>query len=147
MPMKSTDTIASFFSRDHDEIDAILEKVERGVPGKLAQFELFDRRLERHIRWEEELLFPAAERAEPSLADGPIAVMRVEHDHIRRLKRAVLEALRAGDEATARLNLDELRAILGGHNVKEERVLYPACDALIDPEKSSRLLERLAAEP
>ena len=80
-------TISEFFATDHDEIDAILAAVNFDAPVEaLARLKEFDRRLERHIVWEEEVLFPAAARAEPGLGRGPIAVMKMEHVEIRDAK-------------------------------------------------------------
>ena len=70
-----TTTITEFFEQDHKEIDALVEGLTFDSPRALERFERFDARLERHIHWEESLLFPAAARHAPQLQAGPIGVM------------------------------------------------------------------------
>ena len=141
-------TVSAFFEKDHDEIDALLAAVDfKDAAAALPKLQEFDRRLERHIVWEEEVLFPAAARAEPELARGPIAVMRLEHVDIRAGKSRALECLRKADGAGARSRIDEMLAVLSGHNMKEEHMLYPACDELIPAEEVGRILDLLEASP
>lgn len=136
--------ISDFFQNDHREIDALLAAVPFEEPRKaVAAYEDFDRRLERHIIWEEEILFPAVCRKEACLEQGPVAVMRQEHVEIRRLKAAALEALRAGDGATARLRTEDMLDVLKPHNMKEEQILYPTCDELLGESEREGVLASL----
>lgn len=138
--------IAEFFENDHHEIDVLLEKVDfTDVPAAAAGLAEFDRRLERHIVWEEDVLFPAAARAMPALAQGPIAVMRVEHRTIRDLKSAAREALARGDGPSAKARVEEMLAVLGPHNRKEEQILYPMCDRLLAGPAARVVLEAVGA--
>lgn len=130
--MDDRDAITTFFEKDHDEIDALLAGVDFSAPAAAASLAEFDRRLERHIVWEEDILFPAAARLAPPLADGPIAVMRAEHRAIRALKTAARAALEAGDAVAARARVAEMLDVLGPHNRKEEQILYPMCDRVLD---------------
>lgn len=132
-------TISAFFENDHREIDELLERTDFASPSALADFTAFDARLERHILWEEEILFPAAAAKAPPLAMGPIRVMKLEHQNIREHKAAVLTALSAGDGASAKARADAMLDVLKGHNVKEERMLYPACDQALASEASALL--------
>lgn len=141
-------TISAFFEKDHGEIDAILAAVDFVVPAAgLVKLKEFDRRLERHIVWEEDVLFPAAARVERGLAQGPIAVMKLEHVEIRASKALALDRMNAGDGEGARSFIQRMLAVLEGHNMKEERILYPACDDLIPAEEAGRILELLAGSP
>ena len=125
-------TISGFFEKDHDEIDAILTLVNfSDAKGGLAKLEEFSSRLERHIVWEEDILFPAVARVAPQFEQGPISVMLMEHVGIRGRKKDALGALRAGDGRRAKGFIDEMLGILGPHNMKEEHILYPACDQLL----------------
>ena len=48
-------SISAFFEQDHREIDAIFASVNFDSPAEaLVKFKEFDRRLERHINWEED---------------------------------------------------------------------------------------------
>lgn len=142
------EAVSSFFEKDHREIDEILA----GVPfdasaGALTAFERFHERLERHIRWEEEILFPAVSGKAPMLEMGPVRVMRMEHEEIRREMAAALEALRDGDGRAARAHAEAMAGVLEGHNLKEERVLYPACDELLSPDEVREILGRVRGLP
>lgn len=138
------ETISAFFENDHREIDAILERTAFDSPSALSNFSAFNARLERHIRWEEELLFPAVAAKAPPLAMGPIRVMKLEHQAIREHKAATLAALKAGDAASAKAHSEAMVQVLTGHNHKEEAVLYPACDQMLASEAQA-LLAKLGA--
>lgn len=136
--------ISSFFERDHAEIDAVLESVPFAKPKEAAaRFAEFDRRLERHIEWEESILFPAVAEKAPELEGGPLAVMRQEHKEIRAAKAAAQAALKEGDGPQARRDTDAMLSVLKPHNRKEEQILYPACDELLDDGERRAVLERV----
>jgi hypothetical protein len=70
--MQNVESITEFFEKDHREIDAIFEKLTfLDAKADCSAFDEFDRRLERHIRWEEELLFPAIGAVNPMIEQGP----------------------------------------------------------------------------
>jgi hemerythrin-like domain-containing protein len=151
--------INRFFSQDHREIDALIVKLRgdvsgpEGAPamdaGSLAEsFRAIEERLDRHIRWEEELLFPSVEERMPELADGPGRVMRGEHQEIRAHLRGIRDALDAAQPGAETLRavrdgIAAVEAVLGEHNEKEEQVYYPLCDSLFTPEEAARFLDRI----
>ncbi len=155
-PKDSETRIGAYFERDHDEIDLLFGYLRRDVQAAAGdprrpltplarQFEEFDSRLERHIRWEEEVLFPEVERKSPSLAFGPGRVMRTEHVDIRRLKAEAGEMLHSRNpdlKAAARL-LDACLHVLAGHNEKEEQIYYPMSDQMFSPAEAASILERV----
>jgi hemerythrin-like domain-containing protein len=83
-----------------------------------------------HHGKEEDNLFPAMERRGIPGHDGPVGVMRVEHDRGRAYVREVDEAakrLTAGDAtamATALRNAAGYAALLRQHIDKEDNILY-----------------------
>lgn len=138
--------IAAFFQADHDGIDALIAALDSAVPeSAIALMREFDRRLERHIVWEEEVLFPAADQAAPEVVRAPIAVLRREHARIRTHMKAAMVRLCRGDAAGARARVAAAAAVMGAHNAREERVLYPACDGNIPREEADRILDLLAS--
>ena len=76
-------------------------------------------------------------------AAGPTAVMRSEHREIERLIGAIGQAL-TGGEAPLLLRA-ALHRVLGEHNLKEERMLYPATDQALAPEERDALVARIQA--
>ena len=159
-PKESEDKLGAYFARDHDEIDTLFSHLHSDVveasarpPGGawlLGLFDEFDFRLERHIRWEEETLFPALEGKASDLALGPGRIMREEHERIRTHKAAARLALAEGarDRAAldaARRSLEQMRDILIDHNLKEEAVYYPMSDEMFSPAEAASLLARIRA--
>ena len=154
--MNEPKTISAFFQQDHHEIDALyrdaLERAREGETGRaLSTFDEYDRSLERHIRWEEDLVFPAFEEASGLRGEGPTEVMRAEHREIRGLKlelRAQIAALRGPADRSASLwgTARSLERVLGEHNAKEETILYLACDQGVPREKKQGILRRVAGE-
>jgi len=134
---------------DHDRLDALdrqaFERLAAGdAAGALAVWGEFTVGLRRHIRFEEELLFPTfEERLGVPPAAGPTAVMRAEHREIEALIQKIGQAL-AGAGGALPLRA-ELHRVLGEHNVKEERVLYPATDQALRPEERDALVGRIQA--
>lgn len=138
------ETISAFFEKDHREIDEILAGVPFDAPTKAVEvFSRFDEHLERHIRWEEEILFPPVASRNPMLEFGPLRVMKMEHEEIRRRKALAFDALRRGDGESAGTHAEAMMETLKAHNAKEEHVLYPACDALLSPDEARKILDKV----
>src|SRR5262245_18882921 len=137
--------VSEALSWDHDRLDAIeklaFERLAAGdVEGARERWSEFMVGLRRHIRFEEELLFPAFEgRCGP----GPTGVMRFEHREIEALIEAIGATL--PNPPVARMFRDQLHEVLGRHNLKEEQVLYPATDRSLTPEERDQLIARIQA--
>jgi uncharacterized protein (DUF2249 family) len=153
-PKESESVVGTYFERDHQEIDVLLGYLRRGfrkasAPATLAVlFDDFNVRLERHIRWEEEILFPEVERKAPMLVSGPGEVMRMEHREIRRLKGIAgdflhQKAMNPAAITDAAEAIEQMTEVLVGHNRKEENVYYPMSNEMFSPDESGRLLERV----
>jgi regulator of cell morphogenesis and NO signaling len=133
---------------DHDRLEALEAAAFRArAEGDLAAaFDLYAEfafGLRRHIRFEEDLLFPAFENGAgmPPTA-GPTAVMRAEHLEILRLLEAI--ELGIGDAAARVAPLRaSFHAVLGEHNAKEEHVLYPSVDDLLGHDGADELVRRI----
>ncbi|MBI4055553.1 MAG: hemerythrin domain-containing protein [Elusimicrobia bacterium] len=139
-----TDRISDFFEQDHREIDAILSGVPFESPREaLAPFKEFNRRLERHIHWEEGILFPSISAKASTMETGPIRVMKMEHEEIRKHKAAALKALREQDGKLAKSHTEAMLRVLKDHNAKEEQILYPACDQLLSTGETKEVMDRV----
>jgi len=124
-------TLTECLQVDHRRLDAILVECKAlASAGRFAvaadRFTAFSQGLGRHIDAEEDILFPALAEHAPHAA-GPVGVMRAEHRQIRDLMETVTSALTASDPAW-REGMGALEEVLSGHNMKEERVLYPMAD-------------------
>lgn len=141
-PAARFDDITTYLSWDHDRLDGILIEVSRladaGRPAEAREtYRAFDAGLLRHIRLEEELLFPLFE-ARSGITGGPTEVMREEHREILRAIELMREGLAREDLDRFHEGLRFLRTIMPDHNAKEEHVLYPTTDRLLtDPERAA----------
>ncbi len=122
------DSIADVLTREHRRCDSLFAQAESdaadgdlGVAGQA--FGEFERSMNRHFDFEEQVLFPAIETAMgPGM--GPVQVMRLEHNQMRTLFRDMAQALAAGDRQRY-LGLSEtLLVLMQQHNMKEEHILY-----------------------
>ena len=144
------DSVTAYLSLDHQRLDVLLREAELRVtdarwPDAAESHSLFERGMERHIRLEEEIVFPLFE-ARSGIVDGPTAVMREEHRCMRRalsMMRAGIEARDAAAYAEALLFLNSVRP---AHDAKEERILYPMTDRLLAPPDRARVAARLQRE-
>jgi len=72
-----------FYGHDHEELDDYLKQFQSLKRDYYAQAKPFFRKfkfgLQRHILWEEEIIFPIFESKTGMKDSGPTAVMRQEH--------------------------------------------------------------------
>ncbi len=130
-------TLAGYMQTDHARLDAIMERFKKATKDgnwdeALAHFKEFDLGLRRHIKVEEELLFPIFEEKTGMKDAGPTLVMKMEHEEIREILSRVLGATEGSDESAATESTGALINYLGDHNMKEEHVLYPELDACVN---------------
>lgn len=142
------DTVSRYLAWDHDRLDGLLVEVTQRVEsGHLAQakslFRTFDEGLRRHIHIEEDILFPLFESRTGARGRGPTNAMRAEHRVIEGELNRMREALDIGDAAEYANGLATLHGMLGAHNLKEESVLYPTTDDLLDATERLDLVDRL----
>lgn len=143
------DSIDGYLSWDHDRLDGLLADVVRLVDqNDLAAareaYPAFDEGLRRHIRIEEEILFPLFER-KTGMTSGPTMVMREEHRIIQSALDRMKAALVAAAAPAFRDALATLESTLPPHNMKEENVLYPMTDQALSDEERSEVTARLVA--
>jgi iron-sulfur cluster repair protein YtfE (RIC family) len=145
-------TITAFYEQDHDRLDEFFktfQKLKRADFAKAKEaFKEFKFGLQRHIVWEEEILFPLWEKETGITEGGATSVMRTEHRQIGQQLEAIHQKVvdqnpDSDQEEQALLNL------LGSHNMKEERVLYPGIDRVtsaIDRETVFQKMESIPEE-
>lgn len=148
--MREPQTICEYYEQDHDRLDALLRTYQQmkrsDFPKARESFKDFKFGLQRHIVWEEEILFPLWERRTGMSDTGPTAVMRAEHRQIGRQLEAIHAKVAEGSpetdgEEAALLNL------LRSHNMKEERILYPAIDQATTPEEREAVFSKMERVP
>jgi iron-sulfur cluster repair protein YtfE (RIC family) len=144
--MSERKTISTFYEQDHDRLDELFKTFQKFKRSDFAKakeaFKEFKFGLQRHIVWEEDLLFPLWEEKTGMSDGGPTFVMRNEHRQIGRLLEAIHDKVAdqnpdCDQEEQALLNL------LGSHNMKEERVLYPAIDQVTNEEERETVFRNM----
>lgn len=127
-------TTSDFLGEDHRQCDVLWADVEQradagDVAAVRAAFGDFDAAMRRHFDFEEHVLFPALDDVTGMRGMGPTAVMRQEHEQMRRVLHTMAGALAGGDTGGLLDHGDTLLMLIQQHNVKEEQILYPLADA------------------
>lgn len=148
--MSEQQTISAFYEQDHDRLDGLFKTFQQMKRSDFARakeaFKEFKFGLQRHIVWEEDLLFPLWEEKTGMADGGPTFVMRNEHRQIGQQLEAIHRKVAdqnpdSDQEEQALLNL------LGSHNMKEERVLYPALDQVTSAEERETVFRNMKTIP
>ncbi len=139
--------LKEFFTLDHRRIDDQWAEVETAAQagdrevGK-EKWRSFQGELLRHLRMEEEVMFPAFEQATGMTQGGPTFMMRSEHEQMRGLLEQMGAAADA-DDSDELIDLgDTLLMLIQQHNQKEEQMLYPMAERALTADWE-KLLERL----
>jgi iron-sulfur cluster repair protein YtfE (RIC family) len=143
-------TIRTFFAEDHDRLDGLFARFREWKRADYAEakqaFREFKFGLQRHIVWEEQILFPLFEQKTGMWDTGPTEVMRREHRLIGERLEALHDRVRRHDPES---DTEEkaLQEALEAHNLKEEMALYPALDRLLTDEEKQAVAEAMARVP
>ena len=144
------DSVTDFFQEDHRRLDEALQGFRRssdaGDGDAIDLLDQFAAGLRRHIAWEEGHLFPLFEEHTGMVIGGPTQVMRREHRRIEQILGDIREAFQQGARWILSQRWEDLLELLGAHNTKEEQVLYPSIDNLLDAAACRELFGRIRAE-
>lgn len=136
-------TFSSYMGDDHHRCDELFAAAEAAVesgdwPSAAAAHRRFLEGMQHHFAMEEEVLFPAFEEASGS-AMGPTTVMRHEHEQMRQLFGEMSEALEAEQSEDYLGASETLLVLMQQHNAKEEQILYPMSDRMLEPQQGELL--------
>lgn len=135
----ASESLAAVLEREHREIDEVIERIVGTDAFTAAEREPLIRAmrlLRRHIYAEEELLFPSLREAGMF---GPIMVMLREHAQMWVTLDALQHRLDTAADDAVPVSCGKLLAQLQAHNGKEEAILYPQADVVLDSDALSRL--------
>lgn len=144
--------ISEFMEADHKRLDTIYKKYKSAKPasdGHVMIFNKFSKGLQRHIIWEEEILFPFVEKRmkiRMGMASGnPIALLRMQHTQIKEFLEMISYELtnKSTDTSGIEQQLDE---ILIAHNEKEEEFIYPWIDHCLNDKEREDVLKKMGKE-
>ncbi|ODT43347.1 MAG: hypothetical protein ABS70_08370 [Nitrospira sp. SCN 59-13] len=142
--------ISVTFEQDHDRLDALFTTFQQQKRKDVAKakdaFVEFKFGLQRHIVWEEDVLFPKWEENSGMAEGGPTQVMRTEHRIIGECLEAIHQKVQANNPDS---DLEEQRLVdvLKSHNMKEERILYPSIDQVITDQERAELYQAMKEIP
>jgi len=143
-------SVSLYFEQDHERLDSLFRKFQElkrtDAPNAKEYFKEFNIGLQRHIVWEEDILFPLFEEKTGAHEVGPTAVMRMEHRQIKKHLEAIHDRVKVGNPDT---DADEqlLLNTLFMHNQKEESILYPATDRLLSEAERKSVFTSMDAIP
>jgi iron-sulfur cluster repair protein YtfE (RIC family) len=90
--------VYDMLAQDHDRLDELLASFRQWNPADFAKakeaFQQFKVGLQRHILWEERVLFPLFEEKTGMHDSGPTVVLRAEHRRIGDCLEALHEKIR-----------------------------------------------------
>ena len=136
--MSEQKSITAFFEQDHDRLDELFKAFQQlkrsDFPKAKDAFKGFKFGLQRHIVWEEDLLFSLWEKKTGMTESGPTPAMRNEHRQIGQQLEAIHRKV-TDQNPDSDQEEQALLDLLGSHNRKEERALYPAIDQVTSPEE------------
>jgi len=148
--MNGQKTVSAFFEQDHDRLDELFKTFQQlkrsDFPKAKEAFKEFKFGLQRHIVWEEDVLFPLWEKKTGMSESGPTPVMRHEHRQIGQQLEAIHGKV---SEQNPDSDKEEqaLLDLLGSHNRKEELRLYPAIDQVAGTEGQEAILQSMKNIP
>ncbi|MAG31666.1 MAG: hypothetical protein CL908_12330 [Deltaproteobacteria bacterium] len=140
--------LKEFFTLEHRQCDGKWAEVESAVGAGAADavatsWSAFQSDLQKHLRMEEEVLFPAFEQATGMTEGGPTFVMRSEHEQMRGLLEQMGAAADGGEHEELIDLGDTLLMLIQQHNQKEEHMLYPMAEQALAADWT-KIRERLA---
>lgn len=143
-------TVSTFYEHDHDRLDELFKNFQQYKHTDFVRakgyFKQFKFGLQRHIVWEEEILFPLFERKTGLTEGGPTHIMRFEHRLIGRYLEEVHRKVKAHDPDSDREEQDLLNTLFL-HNEKEEQILYPAIDRSMSLDERTAVFQTMENIP
>jgi regulator of cell morphogenesis and NO signaling len=142
----ANETITDFLEKDHDRLDGLFKNFQnlKGSNYLRAKeyFIQFRFGLKRHIIWEEEVLFPIFEDKTGIYDCGPTKIMENEHRQIGELVEAIHNKVEKSDRES---DVEErmLVGLLDLHNLREQRILYPAIDRMTNANEKHTLFSKI----
>ena len=138
-------TFGEYLGDDHKRCDELFALAEQAADsqdsGLVEANQQFVNAMEHHFGMEEGVLFPAFEETTGS-AMGPTAVMRHEHEQMRQLFAQMTEAASAGNQDDYLGAAETLLILMQQHNAKEEQMLYPMSERILQP-RQQELLQQM----
>ena len=143
-------TISTMFDEDHDRLDELFKSfhtLKRTDFAKATRaFEDFKIGLQRHMVWEEDVLFPLWEKKTGMTEGGPTFVMRQEHREIGESLDAIERKVQAQNSESDHEE-EAFVDLLERHNMTEEEALYSAIDRATSADEREMVFQAMKNIP
>jgi iron-sulfur cluster repair protein YtfE (RIC family) len=144
-----TETASRYLEDDHARLLSLLERAEQALAADPAiageALRGFASGLARHMRLEEEVVFPLFE-VRTGLVGGPTDLMRQEHVELETTVEALQAALARGSCAAFGEAAALFRRRFSSHVSKEEHFVYPAVEQGLSDAERRALVSRLSRD-
>lgn len=138
--------ILDLMGEDHNRLDEIFKEFQGIKNNDYSKakmlFSEFKTGLQRHIVWEEEILFPLFENRTGMHNSGPTAVMRMEHRQIKEFLEKIHDKIVKKDTKTNDLERGLIEVLIA-HNRKEENILYPWIDNTLNEKERKEAFTKM----
>lgn len=139
-----SDALTRYYTDDHrrlDDLFALYESLAGKQPPVAAKvFREFKAGLERHMAWEETILFPAYDARVRAEGESPTVNLRFEHGQIRDLMAAIEQE---GGTQAPNAKEERLFAVLAAHNLVEEEDFYIQLDGALSDKDREQVFARM----
>ncbi len=147
--------IAAYMLWDHARLASMLGRaVDRARAGEWDSartvWAMYAEGLQRHVRIEEEIVYPVIERKYANGHPRITTPLRLQHKQLSALLDELGRGFRLENGPAVAQAGDDLSTLLLGHEQMEEEAVYPECDQILAPEGGPALVQRiqeLSSEP
>lgn len=142
---ETMEKICDHLKSDHRHCDDLLARAaaiieQRNWQDAGTAFRHFCHVLRRHMKMEEEVLFPACE-AVMIHSSEPIAMLRIEHEQIHGIIERMSWALCRLDAVDFLLHSETFTILIQEHGMKEDKIVYPMLDRILSGRRSKIIEE------
>jgi iron-sulfur cluster repair protein YtfE (RIC family) len=138
--------IKTFMAADHQRLDGMLMEFQRLKEIDQVQarklFHEFKVGIDRHLAWEEKILFPMIESRTGLNMPGPATITRAAHQEIKKLLEEIYDQV-IKKEVWAEALEGRLVEMLLSHGEEEKRILYPWIEQSLGEAEREEALDRM----
>ncbi|MFY9270449.1 MAG: hemerythrin domain-containing protein [Candidatus Manganitrophaceae bacterium] len=142
--------ILDFMAEDHYRLNGVLKEFqstwEQNRRKARDLFADFAAGLQRHLAWEEEVLFPLIECRTGMHLPGPSVTMRVEHQQLKTLLATLQEEIRREGKGLP-VSTEGLIERFSLHGKREEEILYPWIEMTLTEKERGEALRKMSEDP
>lgn len=143
-------SVTDFMAVDHEWLDGHFARAQESAEaGDWADVDrhmaVFLHGMRRHLRIEEELLMPAFQQLTGRPVGEAGGQLQFEHAQVRALLGELAEAATSRDFGRYQAQIELLLSVQGPHHQREEQVLYPTIDRLMEAHEANHLVLRMQA--